>query len=100
MLVLFPLILIGIMFFIFWLIMLIDSAKRKFKNDTDKIVWILVNILVGVLGALIYYFVVYIKDEEKSMKWFWITILVLFVLSVFLIVLGFFASDILQISPI
>jgi len=43
---------------IFWIAMIIDCAKRNFKKDAEKIVWILVLIFLGVLGAIIYYFVV------------------------------------------
>ncbi len=49
---------IGVLAFIFWIAMLIDGLKRKFKNDTEKIVWILVLIFTYILGALIYYFIV------------------------------------------
>ena len=42
----------------FWIWMIIDCATRKFKNDTDRVVWILVIIFTSVIGALIYYFVV------------------------------------------
>ena len=43
---------------IFWIAMIIDCTKRNFKKDSEKIVWILVLIFLGVLGAIIYYFVV------------------------------------------
>ena len=43
---------------IFWIVMIVDCAKRNFKKDAEKIVWILVLIFLGVLGAIIYYFVV------------------------------------------
>ena len=43
---------------IFWIAMIIDCAKRNFKKDAEKIVWILVLIFLGILGAVIYYFVV------------------------------------------
>jgi|SRR3989344_3680395 len=66
------------LFFVFWIIMIVDVATRKFKEGNDKIVWILVVILASWIGALIYYFVVYMK--HKSMKWFWITLLILFVI--------------------
>lgn len=38
--------------------MIIDCAQRKFKSDSEKVVWILVIVLLGWLGAIIYYFVV------------------------------------------
>ena len=43
---------------IFWIVMIVDCAKRNFKKDSEKIVWILVLVFLGVLGAIIYYFVV------------------------------------------
>jgi cytochrome bd-type quinol oxidase subunit 2 len=67
--------LFGLLFFVFWIIMLVDSATRKFKEDSEKIVWVIVIVFTGIIGALIYYFVVYIKNN--SLKWFWITLLIL-----------------------
>ncbi len=49
---------LGIFFFIFWVSMLIDCIKRKFKNDNDRLIWVLVLIFLQALGAVIYYFVV------------------------------------------
>lgn len=51
-------VLIGIAMTVFWILMLIDAAKRQFTNENDKVVWILVLCLTQVLGAIIYYFVV------------------------------------------
>jgi hypothetical protein len=55
---------IGIFAFVFWILMLIDCIKRKFKNDTEKVIWILVLIFVHIIGALIYYFVVKKKNKK------------------------------------
>lgn len=49
---------ISILAFIFWVLMIVDCVKRNFKESNEKIVWIIVLIFAGVLGALIYYFVV------------------------------------------
>lgn len=87
---LFPLMLLGLLFFVFWLLMLIDSVKRKYKQDNDKIIWVLVIIFTGIIGSLIYHFVVY--KNEDSLKWFWITALILFVIWVLLMVLGLFVA--------
>jgi len=38
----------------FWIWMLIDCCTKKFPNDTDKIIWVLVILLTGVIGAIIY----------------------------------------------
>ncbi len=51
---------------IFWIFMIIDVAKRKFPNDSDKIMWILLVVLLGVIGAIVYYFVV--KRADKKQK--------------------------------
>lgn len=54
---------IAVLLFIFWIWMLLDCLKRDFKNDSDKIVWALVVIFLGAIGAAIYYFAVLIKDK-------------------------------------
>lgn len=51
-----------VLFFVFWIWMIVDCAKRKFKNDNDKVVWILIVVFLNWLGALIYYFMVKKKD--------------------------------------
>ena len=48
---------------IFWIIMLVDVAKRKFPKGDDKTVWILIVALAGLIGAIIYYFM--IKKKSK-----------------------------------
>ena len=50
-------------FFIFWIMMIVDAAQRKFRSDSDKIVWILIIVFLHILGAIIYYFVV--KKNKK-----------------------------------
>ena len=49
---------LAILLFIFWIMMIIDCVKRKFKDENDKIVWILVLVFLHIIGAIIYYFVV------------------------------------------
>ena len=44
--------------FVFWIMMLVDCVKRKFKNENDKIAWILVVAILNWLGAIVYYFAV------------------------------------------
>lgn len=41
---------------IFWIWMIIDCAKNEPGNTNDKIVWILIVVLLGFLGALVYFF--------------------------------------------
>ncbi|MGD1890670.1 MAG: PLDc N-terminal domain-containing protein [Cyclobacteriaceae bacterium] len=37
-----------------WLYALIDVLRSRFRNDSDKIIWVLVVILLQFLGAIIY----------------------------------------------
>ncbi len=77
------LILVVALLIVFWILMLIDNLTRKFKNGSDKIVWILANIFLGILGALIYYFVIFKKDRYKKLRWFWWTLLFSFLALIF-----------------
>ena len=50
---------IAIAAFVLWIIMLVDAAQRtNWENENDKTVWILIIVLTGGIGALIYYFMV------------------------------------------
>lgn len=42
---------------IFWVVMLVDAARREFTDSNMKLVWILVLVFTHLLGALIYCFV-------------------------------------------
>ena len=53
---------------IFWVWMLIDCAKRKFKNDVEKIVWILVIAFCMWFGALIYFIVIKSLNPSGLMR--------------------------------
>lgn len=54
-----------IIMFIFWLWMLIDCVTREMKGS-DKVVWVIVIVLVGIIGAIIYYFVVKRNMDRKK----------------------------------
>ena len=51
-LLVFLIMLIPVLAVIFWLFMIVDCLRRKFKESTDKIAWILVLIFIPVLGAI------------------------------------------------
>ena len=51
-------IIIPILSSIFWIWMVVDCAQRNFKKKNDKIIWILIVVLLHIVGALIYYFVI------------------------------------------
>ena len=42
----------------FWIWMIVDTATRNFRNDVEKIVWILVIIFTSWIGALAYFIVI------------------------------------------
>jgi hypothetical protein len=49
--------------FIFWIWMLIDVLNRSFNN---KITWVLIIIFLGILGAILYFFIVRRKLKKKK----------------------------------
>jgi len=49
---------IGIFGTIFWIWMLADCLRRKFKKSDDKIMWMIIIFLLHFIGAGIYYFVI------------------------------------------
>ena len=51
-------ILIGLLVLIFWIFMSVDCAKRKFKKDGEKILWILIMLFGTWFGALVYFLVI------------------------------------------
>ena len=50
---------VAIIVIIFWIWMLVDCAKRKFRNNVEKIVWIVVVALSSWFGALVYFVVIH-----------------------------------------
>lgn len=62
------LVILGILGFIFWIFMIVDIAKRRFKPENDKVMWILIVIFTGIIGALIYYFMVKRKNPIRQKK--------------------------------
>jgi hypothetical protein len=58
-------VILGILIFVFWVLMLVDCVTRKFKEDSEKIVWVLVIIFTGIIGASIYYFIVKAKKKKR-----------------------------------
>lgn len=50
---------VGLFLFVFWIIMLVDAFKRtNWKQESDKTLWIVLIIVIGYLGAIIYYFAI------------------------------------------
>jgi TctA family transporter len=50
---------LALIFFVIWVLMIVDCVRREdFKGENDKLLWILILILGGAIGAIIYYLVV------------------------------------------
>lgn len=64
----FAFIALGALFTAFWIWMLIDAIQREYKNENDRILWIVVIALTGFIGAVIYYFVVKKNKTEQGAK--------------------------------
>ena len=39
----------------FWIYTIVDIVKSNFQDETTKIIWLLVVILIGILSSLIYW---------------------------------------------
>lgn len=66
----FVLFVLGILLFVFWIFMIVDVFKRtNWKQESDKTLWIILVILLGYIGAIIYYFAVKrVLDAPKKGK--------------------------------
>lgn len=42
---------------VFWIVEIVDVARREFRDPTMKVVWVLIIILTHFIGALIYFFI-------------------------------------------
>ncbi|MBN1298880.1 MAG: PLDc N-terminal domain-containing protein [Actinobacteria bacterium] len=63
--------LVGIFLFVVWIIMLVDCAQRDNAdfpdaNSNSKLMWILIIVLAGGIGAVVYYFVVKRKMPRQK----------------------------------
>jgi len=45
---------LGIAIFVFWIWSIVDCVKREFPGDNDKVLWLVIIIILGALGSLIY----------------------------------------------
>jgi len=56
----FMLLIFGLLIFltVFWILMIVDCAKRKKLSDSERVAWILILVFLHFIGAAIYYFAV------------------------------------------
>ena len=45
---------LGLLFMAFWIWMLVDAAKNKGLDQSERVVWIVVIVLTHLLGAIVY----------------------------------------------
>lgn len=60
--------LVMIFLVVFWIWMLVDCSKRKFRNDTEKVIWILVIVFFQWLASLAYFIVIRANNPKGLMK--------------------------------
>jgi hypothetical protein len=48
---------LGLLSSIFWIVELIDVVRRQFRDDTTKVLWVVVVVVGHFVGSLVYYFV-------------------------------------------
>jgi len=48
--------LIGVVSTVFWIVELVDAARRQFDSDLVKIIWLCVIFFLHFVGAIAYYF--------------------------------------------
>ncbi len=48
----------------FWVWMLVDAIKHESPVDNEKLIWVLIIVLTGWIGALIYFFMR--KDKNRT----------------------------------
>jgi hypothetical protein len=55
--------LLGLFFLVFWVAMLVDAIKYQ---ENNKMMWVLLIVFLGVLGAILYYFME--KRKRKAVS--------------------------------
>ena len=59
---------VSILLLAFWIWMIVDAAQRTFRNGVEKIVWLVVIVLGGWVGALVYLLVVRMYNPHGLAK--------------------------------
>lgn len=58
---------LGLLFFAFWIWMIVDCAKRKFKNDAEKIIWFIAIIFFSWIGTIAYFLAIRVYNPKGLM---------------------------------
>jgi TM2 domain-containing membrane protein YozV len=44
---------------VFWIMMVVDNCKRKFKSMDEQILWLVMQMLFGFIASIVYYVMIY-----------------------------------------
>ncbi len=55
-------------FAVFWIWTIIDVARREFTNPNERLIWLLLIVLLGIIPSVIYYFFVMHPNNKGCMK--------------------------------
>jgi len=50
-------IIFGVLYLIFWIVMLVDCIQNPRLNDTERVVWVLVLLIAQFIGPILYFFI-------------------------------------------
>ncbi len=73
---------------VFWIVMVVDNCKRKFKSMDEQALWLVMQMLFGFIASIVYYVLIY--REKKFVAVNGKTKYVALVISIFL---GMFGID-------
>lgn len=54
---------VGLIFLIIWIIALADALRSDFKTPNEKLIWVLVIVFAGIIGAILYFL---ISDAKRK----------------------------------
>ena len=52
-----------ILFLVFWIWMIVDCAKRKFRSNVEKVVWLIIVVFAHWVGALAYLIIIKLYNK-------------------------------------
>ena len=53
---------------VFWVLMLIDTAKRHdWHDENEQIIWIVIQVAIGLIGSIAYYIAIY-RSRGKAVN--------------------------------
>lgn len=59
---------LAVALFVFWVWTIVDCVQRKFDNNNERLVWILLIVLLGLIPSVLYYFLVMRENNRGALK--------------------------------